>query len=146
MNFSLPWIIRSIIWVFKHFLLIKSLLLGVPESFFCLAAQCQVKYRIPAQTMGRSTILRLCKMYGVVTSLPRVVGPMDLRIVDIVRATILHRISELFPKPTAFDPSRWHQENCSGLESFSRSEELVLVSVWISSMYLLCSVSGAIYV
>jgi len=81
--------------------------------------------KLPYLTAVIKESLRMA--HGVVTPLPRIVGPVDSEISGVLipagtvvsmGATILHRNPEIFPNPTAFDPSRWLQENCSELEKY----------------------------
>jgi len=104
--------------------------------------------------------------HGVVTPLPRVVGPVDSGIngvmipagvreiccsaaVDLTSvqqtvvsmgATILHRNPDIFPDPTAFDPSRWLQEDSSELEkylvSFSKGPRSCLGIKYVFRSYI----------
>ncbi|KAF8888091.1 cytochrome P450 [Infundibulicybe gibba] len=79
--------------------------------------------KLPYLTAVVKESLRMA--HGVVTPLPRVVGPGDASIggmrvpagtVISMGATIVHRNSEIFPNPTNFTPERWLED--PGLDKY----------------------------
>lgn len=81
--------------------------------------------RLPYLTAVIKESLRMAN--GIVTPLPRIVGPTDVEIAGAVipagtvvsqGATIVHRNPEIFPEPTVFDPERWLQEGSQDLDKY----------------------------
>ncbi|KIM39662.1 hypothetical protein M413DRAFT_19768 [Hebeloma cylindrosporum] len=65
--------------------------------------------------------------HGVVTPLPRIVGPTDSEIsgeiipvgtVVSMGASLVHRNAKIFPDPCSFKPERWLQEDSAELEKY----------------------------
>ncbi|KAF9530327.1 cytochrome P450 [Crepidotus variabilis] len=81
--------------------------------------------KVPYLTAVLKESLRMA--HGVVTPLPRLVGPTVAEIagelippgtVVSMGATILHRNPSIFPDPYRFDPERWLQPNSFDLEKY----------------------------
>lgn len=81
--------------------------------------------KLPFLTAVIKESLRMA--HGVVTPLPRIVGPMDSEIsgmtipagtVVSMGATIVHRNPEIFPEPFTFTPERWLHEDARELEKY----------------------------
>ncbi|KAJ3511126.1 hypothetical protein NLJ89_g4275 [Agrocybe chaxingu] len=85
----------------------------------------EVLEKIPYLTAVIKESLRMA--HGVVTPLPRVVGPADAVIsgelipagtVVSMGSTILHKNPDIFPEPLVFKPERWLQDDSSELEKY----------------------------
>jgi len=81
--------------------------------------------KLPYLTAVVKESLRMA--HGVVTPLPRVVGPTDSEISGVVipagtvvsmGATVVHRNPDIFPNPMTFDPERWMQDDSFKLEPY----------------------------
>ncbi|RDB18449.1 hypothetical protein Hypma_000256 [Hypsizygus marmoreus] len=105
--------------------------------------------KLPYLTAVLKESLRMA--HGVVTPLPRIVGPTDTEIYGTVipagtvvsmGATIVHRNPEIFPEPYKFSPERWLQKDSQDLEkylvAFSKGPRSCLgVNLAWSELYLI---------
>ncbi|KAF8972735.1 cytochrome P450 [Flammula alnicola] len=81
--------------------------------------------KLPYLTAVIKESLRMA--HGVVTPLPRIVGPTDAEISGVIvpagtvvsmGATIVHGNPDIFPDPSTFKPERWLQEDSAELEKY----------------------------
>jgi len=81
--------------------------------------------KLPYLTAVIKESLRMA--HGVVSPLPRIVGPTDAEIsgevipagtVVSMGATIVHRNPDIFPDPMAFKPERWLKDDSAELEKY----------------------------
>ncbi|PPQ71154.1 hypothetical protein CVT24_009835 [Panaeolus cyanescens] len=81
--------------------------------------------KVPYLTAVIKESLRMA--HGIVTPLPRVVGPTDAEISGIVvpagtivsmGATVVHRNPDIFPEPEVFNPERWLKADANELDKY----------------------------
>ncbi|PPQ68061.1 hypothetical protein CVT26_007345 [Gymnopilus dilepis] len=81
--------------------------------------------KLPYLTAVIKESLRLA--HGVVSPLPRIVGPSDAEIAGVIvpagtvvsmGATILHKNPNIFPQPMSFEPERWLKDDSFELEKY----------------------------
>ncbi|KAH9479251.1 Cytochrome P450 monooxygenase [Psilocybe cubensis] len=106
-----------------HRKLFQSLLEAWPDKE--MPASYETLERLPYLTAVIKESLRMA--HGVVSPLPRIVGPADAVIsgevipagtVVSMAAPILHRNAEIFPNPLTFIPERWLKDESAELEKY----------------------------
>ncbi|KAF8075198.1 cytochrome P450 [Lyophyllum atratum] len=109
------------LWVYST--LVKELQDAWPDMSSRIGYEALEK--LPFLTAVIKESLRMA--HGVVTPLPRIVGPADSEIsgmtvpagtVVSMGATIVHRNPDIFPEPFSFTPERWLQEDSQELEKY----------------------------
>ncbi|KJA28231.1 hypothetical protein HYPSUDRAFT_809867 [Hypholoma sublateritium FD-334 SS-4] len=85
----------------------------------------EILEKLPYLTAVIKESLRMA--HGIVTPLPRIIGPMEADIAGLVvpagtvvsmGATFLHKNSDIFPNPSTFQPERWLKEDSTMLEKY----------------------------